>query len=70
MLKTLFITTLILTLSSCVFLEGTQKSNHDAYCSQLRNRMVMSGASANPRTAQIQRDDLNTIDKTYQNEGC
>lgn len=70
MIKNIGIIAFIAVLSGCTYLQGTQSENHKAMCGQLKNKIVMNGATANPRNAQIQRDDMRTLNKTYENEGC
>lgn len=45
-------------------------NEHQALCEQLKNRIVMNGATGNQRLAQQQRAELGTLDKSYRREGC
>lgn len=70
MLKKTGIFLLILSLSSCTYLQGNPSDTHKAMCGQLKNRILMNGSTPNQRAAQVQRAELGNLDKTYRNDGC
>ena len=58
---------LILALSACA---STPSEQHSAMCKQLRNKIVMNGATTNPLKAQTQRAEMGKIDSDYRDQGC
>jgi hypothetical protein len=69
MLKNLGIIVLIFTVSGCAYLQN-QDNEHSAICKQLKNRIIMNGATGNKRTAQMEKSELMGLSRTYHNENC
>ena len=69
MLKNIGILTVALSLSACSSFSGTN-DEHSAMCKQLKNGILMNGATTNPLKAQQERSELPGLDKSYRDEGC
>ncbi len=67
-------------LSACAIFQGTKQDNHDAICSELKHRIVWSGAggqpqlwgpaTADPMYFTQQRAENETLMRNYREEGC
>jgi hypothetical protein len=68
--KTLLLCGLAISLSSCTFLEGSSRANHQNLCNQLKNRILMNGASYSDRLADQQRAELGKLNSSYHDQGC
>jgi len=67
-------------LTSCAIFKGTDKSNHDAICAELKKQIIWSGANGAPKLwegatgdqmqATKQRAQNETLLQSYKNQGC
>lgn len=71
-ITTLFSIALLLgtSLSGCAYMQGRSDERHSAICSQLKNKILMNGATGDQREAQMQRSELANLNRTYRAEGC
>ena len=56
-------------ISACSSLQNTGREHH-ALCQQLKNRIVMNGATGDQMAAQEQRAELGNLNRTYLAEDC
>jgi hypothetical protein len=69
MLRLISVILIGLLLNGCASLQGKGNS-HTALCTQLKGRIIMSGATSIQRNATKERNDLDRLDQSYRDEGC
>lgn len=73
-MKLLGIIFLLLSVSACSYLDS-KPSNHKAMCAQLKNSILMNGATMNSAIADKhgttgQTNNLVQLNQSYEKEGC
>ena len=67
---TLSIMMLTTLLTSCALFQNNADQNHQAYCKEIKHRMIFNAATPNQATATQQRAEMEGLSRTYRNEDC